>query len=207
MIYCGPTQIDRADRGAVLRVGFLPGSFDPPHRGHLELAERARVAMRLDRVYFYPNSLNAFKPGLSPLHHRRAMIGLTIDGDFMRLMPAAICDMNLAPDPDHDFTGEMARLAAYVGMRCKVVMVRGSDYFHPHLVHRYPAALRMVPHIIGIRDRAHRSYDFSGLANAAFVECDALSSTEVRHGYCQPGSRRDDSEPLERYWRHHGLYT
>lgn len=36
------------------RIGIFGGSFDPPHYGHLALAETARVQLRLDRVLFVP---------------------------------------------------------------------------------------------------------------------------------------------------------
>jgi nicotinate-nucleotide adenylyltransferase len=36
------------------RLGILGGTFDPPHIGHLVLAETARVQLALDRVLFVP---------------------------------------------------------------------------------------------------------------------------------------------------------
>lgn len=36
------------------RIGIFGGTFDPPHIGHLIIAERARVQLQLDRVFFVP---------------------------------------------------------------------------------------------------------------------------------------------------------
>lgn len=36
------------------RIGMLGGTFDPPHKAHLALAEAARATLDLDRVVFVP---------------------------------------------------------------------------------------------------------------------------------------------------------
>jgi nicotinate-nucleotide adenylyltransferase len=38
------------------RLGLFGGSFDPIHRGHVEVAEAARAELGLDRVLFLPTS-------------------------------------------------------------------------------------------------------------------------------------------------------
>lgn len=43
------------------RIGILGGSFDPPHRGHLEVARRAQAALKLDRVLVIPASQSPWK--------------------------------------------------------------------------------------------------------------------------------------------------
>ncbi|SDK52838.1 nicotinate-nucleotide adenylyltransferase [Sediminibacillus albus] len=37
------------------RVGLLGGTFDPPHTGHLLIAEEVRQALQLDEVWFIPS--------------------------------------------------------------------------------------------------------------------------------------------------------
>ncbi len=43
------------------KIGLYGGTFDPIHIGHLLLAEWAQQDLGLDRVYFIPASIHAFK--------------------------------------------------------------------------------------------------------------------------------------------------
>ncbi|NLO73934.1 MAG: nicotinate-nucleotide adenylyltransferase [candidate division WS1 bacterium] len=65
-------------QAAALRVGLMGGTFDPPHYGHLALAEAAREALELERVIFLPNGQPPHKPAweVSPAEHRYAMTEL-----------------------------------------------------------------------------------------------------------------------------------
>lgn len=63
--------------------GILGGTFDPPHVGHLVLAQEAYVRLRLDRVWFMPAADPPHKAGhaISPWENRRAMVETAIAGD------------------------------------------------------------------------------------------------------------------------------
>ena len=45
-----------------MRVGLFGGSFDPPHRGHLAVAEAVRNRFALDRVLLAPAAVQPLKP-------------------------------------------------------------------------------------------------------------------------------------------------
>ena len=62
------------------RVGILGGTFDPPHLGHLLIAETARVALDLERVMFLPAGEPWLKSGqrITPAHHRLKMVQLAV---------------------------------------------------------------------------------------------------------------------------------
>lgn len=55
-----------------MRLGVFGGSFDPPHLGHLAVAEAAREALGLDLVLFVPAPRPPHKPGapLAPISDR-----------------------------------------------------------------------------------------------------------------------------------------
>ncbi len=63
-------------------LGILGGSFNPPHNGHLALAEDARRELALDRVLLMPLHTPPHKPGgedPGPLH-RLEMCRLAVAG-------------------------------------------------------------------------------------------------------------------------------
>jgi len=62
------------------RIGVFGGTFDPPHAGHLALAERARDELGLQRVLFMPAADPPHKRAHTPLAHRLAMTTLAVRG-------------------------------------------------------------------------------------------------------------------------------
>lgn len=61
------------------KVGILGGTFDPPHLGHLMIAEEAREKLELEEVWFIPS--------FTPPH--KADLGTTAD-DRMKMVNCAI---------------------------------------------------------------------------------------------------------------------
>lgn len=49
-----------------MKLGFYGGTFDPIHNGHLILARDAVETLKLDRLYFIPNSIPPHKSGVQP---------------------------------------------------------------------------------------------------------------------------------------------
>lgn len=47
------------------RIGIIGGTFDPPHVGHLLIAEEVRIALKLDEIWFIPTN--------EPPHKEKAM--------------------------------------------------------------------------------------------------------------------------------------
>lgn len=66
-----------------MRLGVLGGTFDPPHVGHLVLADRAREQLDLARILWVPAGDPWRKAGraLSAAEHRAAMVSLAIEGE------------------------------------------------------------------------------------------------------------------------------
>jgi len=65
------------------RLGVIGGTFDPPHYGHLVLAENGCVQLGLERVLFVLAGQPPHKPNrpITPVHHRLAMVEAAIAGE------------------------------------------------------------------------------------------------------------------------------
>lgn len=66
------------------RIGVLGGTFDPPHLGHLWLAESAKEQLNLDCVLFLPVGQPPHKPKTqyTAVSHRLAMTKLAIQDNL-----------------------------------------------------------------------------------------------------------------------------
>ena len=66
-----------------MRLGLFGGTFDPPHVGHLAVAEACREGAALDRVLWIPAAVNPHKQGRerAPDDARLAMVRAAIAGN------------------------------------------------------------------------------------------------------------------------------
>jgi nicotinate-nucleotide adenylyltransferase len=71
-----------------MKVGIFGGTFDPPHIGHLILAQEAQAQLELDIVQWVVTPFPPHKPTMkiSPIHDRISMVLLAItDNSYFRL--------------------------------------------------------------------------------------------------------------------------
>ncbi|MFH0948223.1 MAG: nicotinate-nucleotide adenylyltransferase [Elusimicrobiota bacterium] len=63
----------------MLKIGIFGGSFDPVHKGHLKLAQKAIEQLNLDFLFFVPAFLPPHKfRKLSDASHRKKMLQLVL---------------------------------------------------------------------------------------------------------------------------------
>ncbi|AOT56834.1 nicotinate-nucleotide adenylyltransferase [Weissella soli] len=65
------------------KIGILGGTFNPPHMGHLVIAEQVADQLGLDKVYFMPNAKPPhvdLKAAIDPWHRAR-MVKAAIQGN------------------------------------------------------------------------------------------------------------------------------
>ncbi len=66
-----------------MKIGIYGGTFDPPHLGHLIVAEYVRATLGLDRIVFVPVATAPHKQGqqVTEGRHRLAMLELAVAGN------------------------------------------------------------------------------------------------------------------------------
>lgn len=72
------------------RIGILGGTFNPPHIGHLMMAEQAGHQLELDEVWLMPTAKPPHAPGKKTIaaNHRLKMVELAIkDNPLLKVQP------------------------------------------------------------------------------------------------------------------------
>jgi nicotinate-nucleotide adenylyltransferase len=80
-----------------MNIALFGGTFDPIHRGHVNVARAAVNAFELKQVWFIPADIppHKQKAPITSFYHRYAMVSLALAGE-KDMIPALI----EAPDPD-----------------------------------------------------------------------------------------------------------
>lgn len=107
-----------------MKVGLLFGTFDPPHRAHVAVAEHMLRTQGLDQVWLVVTPLNPFKrhQPISADHHRVAMSRLAIEGR----LGIAVCDFELG-QPTPSYTVDTLRAMREHWPEHRFVLIIGSD--------------------------------------------------------------------------------
>jgi len=83
------------------RIGLLGGSFDPPHLGHLVVAECALVELELDEVRLLVAGEPWMKPAVSPAVDRVALVEAAVVH-----APGLVCDAREVMRSGSTFTAD-----------------------------------------------------------------------------------------------------
>jgi nicotinate-nucleotide adenylyltransferase len=218
---------------AVKRVGVFGGTFDPPHLGHLILAEEIREAFDLTEVLFMPCNEPPHKDreGLTEAKHRFAMVvAATLHNPAFVASPIEVNRSGKSYSID-----TVRELDETLGDDTEIVFITGLDAFldietwedweqfldlcHVIVVSRPGHGFEEVaklPERIGERTIDLRGNDsppadlFPADGRAIFLS-DAvhidISSTEARERIAGGQSvRYKVPAEVERYIRAHGLY-
>jgi len=106
------------------RIGLLGGTFDPPHWGHLWLAELARIQLHLDKVHFLPVGEPPHKVGqqITAVSHRSQMVSLAIQDN-----PHFVLDKTDAQRPPPHSTVTLLPLLQQAQPNAQFWLLLGGD--------------------------------------------------------------------------------
>jgi nicotinate-nucleotide adenylyltransferase len=120
------------------RIGIFGGTFDPPHIGHLILAETAVDALSLDRMLFVPAGDPPHKQfeEKTPIEYRLAMLTLAIADNPHFALSRVDVDR-----PGPHFSLDMVTLIQAQQPAAELFFVMGGDslhdlprWYHPELL-------------------------------------------------------------------------
>lgn len=107
------------------RVGLFGGTFDPPHRAHVELARTALSALRLDEVRWIPAGAPWQKSrALTPPADRETMVRLAIEGESRFVLDR--CELQRSGP---SFTLDTVREFQRSEPGCEWVLLIGHDQY------------------------------------------------------------------------------
>lgn len=112
-----------------MRVGLFGGSFDPPHRGHLAVAEAVRDRFALDRVLLAPTAIQPLKPNgaHASFPDRLQMVELLCEGT--RGVEASAIDGPQADNKPNYTIDTLRRLRDILPSNAEIFFIVGADAF------------------------------------------------------------------------------
>ncbi len=121
-----------------MNLGILGGTFDPPHFGHLRMAEAALTQLALDKVLFAPAGLQPLKqdhPATAP-EHRARMVELAIAGEPRFVLSRADLDR-----PGPHYTVDLLAILQEQNPDAALWFIMGEDSLSDLLRWRNPERL------------------------------------------------------------------
>ncbi|MEO8590641.1 MAG: nicotinate (nicotinamide) nucleotide adenylyltransferase [Flavobacteriales bacterium] len=194
-----------------MRIGCLFGTFDPPHNGHLAIAEHMLREHELDQVWLVVTPQNPFKTDLqlSPDQQRLAMVRLAVQGHPGLMASGFEIDL-----PKPNYTVDSMRFMRHRWPDHRFDLIIGSDNlaaFHkwkdPEEILEYHRLL-VYPRS-GFKEHLAQSiyHGHPGVRVIADASLLDLSSTTIREDIRAWRPVDDRLSPtVVAYIREHGLY-
>ncbi len=198
-----------------MNIGLMGGTFDPVHKGHIVVAEAARVRLELAEVIFMPAAQTPLKEEncITAVEHRVEMVRLAIAGypDF-RL---STIEMNrIGPSYTIDTVSELRDL---IGDDSEIFFIMGCDNLASFHLWKEPERLIQACRLVAVPrpgcavpDLDTLEKEVPGLSGNVIILDEPnvdVSATDIRQRVAQglPISHLVP-EPVEHYIRQHKLY-
>ena len=180
------------------RIALYGGTFDPVHRGHVEVARKVLELFEIEKVVFIPAQLAPHKVGrpvTEPIH-RYAMLALATQDDRRLVISTFELDA-----PDRRYTVDtIAEFQRRLGDDTELFFIMGADSWSEITTWRdWERLLKMTNHIVVTRPGYDVQPAPSGLAERIFFT-DAvmkdISATKIRRLASE--GRADNNAELEK---------
>jgi nicotinate-nucleotide adenylyltransferase len=210
-------------------LGYLGGSFDPPHAGHLQLAQHALTALKLDKVFLLPCYQHAFNKSLSGIEHRLNMLKLLIaDQDKIAIdlreakQPGISYTLNTLQKIKQDSPGDHATIVFMIGYDVLLSLNQWErwqelfNYCHLGVFQRRGYNEQPLPawlqQLLQKRETQHPQQLQESTHGKIFIfkqHIDAISATHIRHQLMQHQSPKPNHIPasIVQYALQHKLYA
>lgn len=195
-------------KNGAARIGVFGGTFDPPHVGHLIIAEQARQQLHLDTVLFIPAFLPPHKKrgaAASP-SQRIAMLAMALGGS-----PGLKVESLEIDRQGTSYTVDtLKELKRRIG-RARLFLIVGGDNFEQFKKWKSADEIRRLATLV-VYDRKKATVDKRKRGSRSAVVLRGallnISSTEIRQRIRNGESIRFLlPRPVEQYIRRHKLYV
>jgi nicotinate-nucleotide adenylyltransferase len=164
-----------------VRIGVFGGTFDPPHIGHLLVANDAREALELDRLMFVPTGAQPFKVDTPPVasgQDRLEMVRLAVADDANYVVDDAEINRK-----GLSFTVDTLEHLSDRNPAARLFLLMGEDVLAGFEKWRSPGRIRELATLVAV-SRSGLTGSVPDPATAAVLRVSSrrvdVSSTEIR---------------------------
>ena len=191
-----------------MNIGIFGGTFNPPHNGHLIVAEAVRNEIGLDKILFVPSYISPHKQEgeESISHHRLEMLKIAVAGN-----PYYAVSEYEINQQGTSYTINTLEFLLRQSLADHYFVIIGMDnYLTFHQWKNPQKILELATLVVMNRPNySKRINEAIGIKNIVFVEVPSvnISSSEIRLKVKRGISIRDDvGEKIEVYIKKHNLY-
>ena len=198
------------------RVGILGGTFDPVHRGHVEIARRAMQEASLDRVLLIPAGqprLKSADPSATP-QQRMDMLRLA----FEDIPGFEVSDIELHRSGPTRTVETLAELRAGLGPGVELVFILGLDALERLDQWIQPERVTELARLLAVSRPGYAGFDWAafyarnpyarGRVDCMDTAAIDISASELRRRLASGATVSGLlPEAVERYIRDNGLYA
>lgn len=196
------------------RIGIFGGTFNPPHHGHLILAETALEEINLDRVFFVPaaNPPHKTNKPLADATHRMTMVQMATMNN-QRFVVSSV-DMDR---PGPHYTNDMIEIFRGHYPNAELYFLMGSDSLRDLLSWKDPHVLIEMTHLVVMQrpsiypDLSALTRELPGLLERVYFldapEIEISSTDIVRMLKTQKSVRYRVPDSVLSYLMEHNLYA